>query len=124
MTQDYCCCFFKGASQKPQQFSKRFYLTDDNELNELIYTAMSLFKSCNVFQSQDGRNDCNGISEAKENQIHQQTRDPSIPVYERMDKDKFLMYQCSKFKRMQQEFMSSIPRKELVHQHRNLFRRW
>ena len=32
MTQDYCCCFFKGASQKPQQFSKRFYLC-------LLYTS-------------------------------------------------------------------------------------
>ena len=69
-----------------------------------------------------GGDDCNGIFEAKENQIHQQTGNPSVTVYKRMDKDKFLMYQCCQLERMQQGLMLSIPRKELVHQFRNLFR--
>ena len=105
MTQSGNFCFLKDTAEKSQQFPECFYLTGDNKLDELIRTAMSLFKSSDVFQSQDGGNDCNGISETKENQIHQQTGNPSVTVYKRMDKDKFLLRQCCQFERMQQDLM-------------------
>ena len=47
------------------------------------------------------------------NQIHQQTHDPSVTVYKRMDKDELLMRQCCQFERMQFGFVPLIPARYL-----------